>query len=97
MLVWFSTIGVIGFIHLAKNPGVLVAVNPMYAITLLTKYPGGFWILGAVFLCTTGAEALYSDLGHCGKGNVRVGWTFVKTALLINYFGQAAWLLNHEG
>jgi KUP system potassium uptake protein len=66
----------------------------MYAINLLIKYPGGFWILGAVFLCTTGAEALYSDLGHCGKKNIRVGWGFVKVALLLNYFGQAAWLMT---
>jgi KUP system potassium uptake protein len=64
---------------------------------LLTKYPGGFWILGAVFLCTTGAEALYSDLGHCGKENIRVSWVFVKICLILNYLGQAAWLLSHEG
>ncbi len=97
MTVWFLTIGTLGTIQLVQNPGVLKAINPMYAIELLTAYPGGFWILGAVFLCTTGAEALYSDLGHCGKGNIRVGWAFVKTALLLNYFGQAAWLLKQEG
>jgi KUP system potassium uptake protein len=97
MSIWFATIGTLGVIELVKNPGVLEAINPLYAINLLTKYPGGFWILGAVFLCTTGAEALYSDLGHCGKENVRVGWGFVKVALLLNYFGQAAWLLQHEG
>jgi KUP system potassium uptake protein len=97
MTMWFATIGVLGAIQLAKNPGVLEALNPMYAINLLTRYPGGFWILGAVFLCTTGAEALYSDLGHCGKSNIRMGWGIVKTCLLLNYFGQAAWLLEHEG
>lgn len=97
MAVWFTTIGTLGVLQLIKNPGVLEAINPMYAVTLLTHYPGGFWILGAVFLCTTGAEALYSDLGHCGKQNIRVGWGFVKVALLLNYFGQAAWLLSHEG
>jgi KUP system potassium uptake protein len=97
MLVWFVTIGTLGTIQLVQNPMVLKAVNPMYAVNLLTQYPGGFWILGAVFLCTTGAEALYSDLGHCGKHNIRVGWTFVKTALLLNYFGQAAWLMKQEG
>jgi KUP system potassium uptake protein len=97
MMVWFTTIGTLGAIQLVQNPIVLKAINPLYAIELLTQYPGGFWILGAVFLCTTGAEALYSDLGHCGKGNIRVGWTFVKTALLLNYFGQAAWLLQREG
>jgi KUP system potassium uptake protein len=97
MAVWFTTIGTLGAIQLLKNPGVIEAINPMYAVNLLTKYPGGFWILGAVFLCTTGAEALYSDLGHCGKQNIRVGWGFVKITLLLNYFGQAAWLLSHEG
>lgn len=97
MLVWFITIGAFGMIHLSQNLTVLKALNPIYAINLLTKYPGGFWLLGAVFLCTTGAEALYSDLGHCGKSNIRVGWGFVKLCLLINYFGQAAWLLTLEG
>ena len=71
--------------------------DSFFAIHLLTVYKGGFWILGAVFLCTTGAEALYSDLGHCGKKNVRVSWTFVKASLLINYFGQGAWLMQHQG
>ncbi len=94
MLIWFTFIGTMGLLQLLKNPEVLKAVNPMYAINLLIKYPGGFWILGAVFLCTTGAEALYSDLGHCGKKNIRVGWGFVKVALLLNYFGQAAWLMT---
>lgn len=97
MFTWFTLIGTLGLIQLFGNPGVLEAVNPMYAINLLVKYPGGFWILGGVFLCTTGAEALYSDLGHCGKQNIRVSWTFVKICLLLNYFGQAAWLLEHEG
>lgn len=97
MTIWFLTIGTLGTIQLVQNPIVLKAINPVYAFELLAQYPGGFWILGAVFLCTTGAEALYSDLGHCGKGNIRVGWAFVKTALLLNYFGQAAWLLQHEG
>ncbi len=97
MFVWFSVIGILGLLQLLKNPEVLEAVNPMYAINLLLKYPGGFWILGAVFLCTTGAEALYSDLGHCGKKNIRVSWGFVKICLLLNYSGQAAWLLTQEG
>jgi len=97
MMVWFITIGTFGMIHLLQNLYVLKALNPMYAINLLVNYPGGFWLLGAVFLCTTGAEALYSDLGHCGKSNIRVGWGFVKISLLINYFGQAAWLLTLEG
>ena len=97
MLVWFTVIGVIGLNHLGDNLSVVKALNPVYAYQLLTHYPGGFWILGAVFLCTTGAEALYSDLGHCGKENIRAGWIFVKICLLLNYFGQAAWLLNHTG
>lgn len=97
MLVWFVFIGTIGAIHLAENLSILKAINPMYAANLLYEYPGGFWILGAVFLCTTGAEALYSDLGHCGKSNIRMGWGFVKVCLLLSYFGQGAWLLEHEG
>ncbi|HEX5168325.1 MAG TPA: KUP/HAK/KT family potassium transporter [Cyclobacteriaceae bacterium] len=97
MLVWFTTIGAIGAYHIGDDLSILNALNPYYAYRLLTHYPGGFWILGAVFLCTTGAEALYSDLGHCGKANIRVGWVFVKIALLLNYFGQGAWLLKHVG
>ncbi|HNV28429.1 MAG TPA: KUP/HAK/KT family potassium transporter [Cyclobacteriaceae bacterium] len=97
MLIWFLFIGSIGMFHLAGNLSVLKALNPVYAYGLLVKYPGGFWILGAVFLCTTGAEALYSDLGHCGKSNIRAGWGFVKICLLMSYFGQGAWLLEHQG
>lgn len=97
MLTWFSFIAIIGFSHLIHKPEILKAINPMYAAELLIKYPQGFWILGAVFLCTTGAEAMYSDLGHVGKSNIRVSWSFVKVALLLSYFGQGAWLLEHEG
>lgn len=97
MLVWFAFIGTIGFIQLAANPTVLKAINPVYAFNLLTQFPGGFWILGAIFLCTTGAEAMYSDLGHCGKSNIRAGWLFVVVCLLLSYFGQGAWLLQREG
>lgn len=97
MVVWFGFIAITGLIQLVQNTHVLLALNPVYAFNLLVKYPGGFWLLGAVFLCTTGAEAMYSDLGHCGKSNIRVSWTFVKIALLLSYFGQGAWLLNHEG
>ncbi len=97
MLVWFTMIGVLGSAELIANPGILKALNPYYAINLVTMHPGGFWLLGAVFLCTTGAEALYSDLGHCGKKNIRVTWMFVKTCLVLNYFGQGAWLLAREG
>jgi len=94
MLVWFTTIAIFGTMNLVHHPEVLKALNPVYAYNLLVHYKEGFWLLGAVFLCTTGAEALYSDLGHCGKGNIRVGWSFVKIALLLNYFGQAAWLMT---
>jgi KUP system potassium uptake protein len=97
MLIWFGFIAVIGCLHLTARPEILKALNPVYAFDLLVKYPKGFWILGAVFLCTTGAEAMYSDLGHVGKQNIRVGWTFVKVALLLSYFGQGAWLLEHQG
>lgn len=98
MLVWFSMLAVLGSIHLMDEIHVFKAFSPHYAIELLSKYPKGFWILGAVFLCTTGAEALYSDLGHCGKNNIRVSWVFVKICLLLNYIGQGAWLLaNYKG
>ncbi|WP_343668612.1 KUP/HAK/KT family potassium transporter [Chitinophaga sp.] len=97
MVIWFSMLGILGLSHVADDLSVLKAFSPHYAIQLLTTYPRGFLILGAVFLCTTGAEALYSDLGHCGKGNIRVSWIFVKTCLLLNYLGQGAWLLTHKG
>ena len=97
MLLWFSTIGSLGLIQIFHHPAILKALNPVYAIELLTVYPKGFWLLGAVFLCTTGAEALYSDLGHCGRKNIRAAWIFVKTALVLNYLGQAAWAMGHVG
>ena len=98
MFLWFSMLAVLGSIHLMDEIHVFKAFSPHYAIELLSKYPKGFWILGAVFLCTTGAEALYSDLGHCGKNNIRVSWIFVKICLLLNYIGQGAWLLaNYKG
>jgi KUP system potassium uptake protein len=93
MLIWFLMLAVLGIGQLAHYPSILKAVNPAYAYDLLSKYPNGFWLLGSVFLCTTGAEALYSDLGHCGKKNIQYSWIFVKTALLLNYFGQGAWLM----
>ena len=98
MAIWFTMLAILGIIHLSDNFAVLKAFNPYYAINLLTTYHKGFWILGAVFLCTTGAEALYSDLGHCGKKNIRVSWVFVKVTLLLNYLGQGAYLLaNYTG
>lgn len=95
MVVWFVMLAVLGFIQLSTYPEILNALNPVYAYDFLANYPKGFILLGAVFLCTTGAEALYSDLGHCGIKNIRVSWMFVKVALLLNYFGQGAWLMNH--
>jgi KUP system potassium uptake protein len=94
MIVWFSMLAVLGFRQIGSHTDIFLALNPKYAFDLLFLYPNGFWLLGAVFLCTTGAEALYSDLGHCGRPNIRVSWIFVKTCLLINYFGQGAWLLS---
>jgi len=98
MMIWFLMLATFGLANISENWAVLKAFNPYYAVQLLTAYPKGFWILGAVFLCTTGAEALYSDLGHCGKSNIRISWIFVKSALIANYLGQGAWLLkNHNG
>jgi KUP system potassium uptake protein len=94
MVVWFSMLFIMGAKEIAQHPQVLAALNPVYAYDLLLKYPAGFWLLGAVFLATTGAEALYSDLGHCGRKNIRITWTFVKVALMTNYLGQAAWLMT---
>lgn len=96
MSVWFAMLAVLGLIHISDDFSILKALNPYYGIHFLVTYPEGFWLLGAVFLCTTGAEALYSDLGHCGRGNIRISWIFVKACLLINYFGQGASLLKHH-
>jgi KUP system potassium uptake protein len=99
MMVWFAMIAYLGIVQIFKNPSVLAAINPYYAINLVVNYHGentaGFWLLGSVFLCTTGGEALYSDLGHCGKQNIRVSWGFVWVCLLLSYFGQSAWLLSN--
>jgi len=93
MVVWFLMLGILGVSQIILHPTILQAISPVYAVRFLSEYPGGFILLGAVFLCTTGAEALYSDLVHCGKTNIRISWIFVKTTLLLNYFGQGAWLL----
>ena len=94
MLIWFCMLAALGVFNILIDFSILKAINPVYAFNLLINYPKGFWLLGAVFLCTTGAEALYSDLGHCGKHNIRVSWIAVKSALLLNYFGQGAWILS---
>jgi len=94
MFIWFTFLMGIGVYMILKYPEIIKSLNPIYAYDLLVNYPEGFWLLGAVFLCTTGAEALYSDLGHCGKTNIRISWIYVKLALIINYLGQAAWLMH---
>jgi KUP system potassium uptake protein len=97
MLVWFSMLGILGIIQIGSNLSVFKAINPYYAYNLLRIHPDGFYVLGFVFLCTTGAEALYSDMGHCGRKNIRISWIFVKATLVLNYFGQGAYLIKHEG
>ncbi|MDX2191484.1 MAG: KUP/HAK/KT family potassium transporter [Bacteroidota bacterium] len=94
MSIWFTMLAVLGISQIIHHPEILKALNPFYAYDLLINYPSGFWLLGAVFLCTTGAEALYSDLGHCGIKNIRLTWIFVKTSLVLAYLGQASWLMN---
>jgi KUP system potassium uptake protein len=97
MFIWLSMLALLGVSQMQYAPEIFKALNPYYGWQLLVNYPNGFWVLGAVFLCTTGAEALYSDLGHCGKQNIRVSWIFVKATLVLNYMGQGAWLLKHNG
>lgn len=94
MFIWFSMLLIVGGNEIFQHPGVLKALSPHYGYNLLVHYPHGFWLLGAVFLCTTGAEALYSDLGHCGIKNIRITWILVKVSLVINYMGQAAWVMR---
>ena len=97
MTVWFLMLLIVGIGNIALHIEILKALNPHYAIDLLINYPQGFWLLGAVFLCTTGAEALYSDLGHCGIKNIRISWGFVKISLIACYLGQASWLMHQGG
>ena len=96
MLVWFLLLGILGMIHVVDYPYIIKALNPYYAIKLLASSPEWFLILGAVFLCTTGAEALYSDLGHCGRRNITISWIFVKVMLILNYMGQGAYIVSHS-
>lgn len=95
MFIWFTMLAVVGLLQIFNVPEILKAFNPYYAYLLLAEHPEGFYVLGFVFLCTTGAEALYSDLGHCGIKNIRASWIFVKITLILNYFGQGAFLLSH--
>src|SRR3546814_1673711 len=97
MFLWFSMLAVLGLIHLLGDVAVLKAVSPHYAIQTIISHPNALLIICAVFLCTTGAEALYSDLVHCGLKNIRISWIFVNLCLILNYFGQWAWLLWHQG
>src|ERR1700683_1338674 len=93
MFIWFSMLALLGINQIVHYPFILKALSPHYGLELLIRHPHGFWLLGAVFLCTTGAEALYSDLGHCGRRNIQVSWIFVKICLVLNYLGQGAWVL----
>ena len=97
MFIWFTFIGAIGLMSLASDFAVLQALNPIWAYRFLVEYPGGFWLLGAVFLCTTGAEAMYSDMGHVGRVNIRYSWVYVKLCLILSYAGQTAYLMHHLG
>ena len=97
MLLFFSMLAVLGVMHLVQAPSILRALNPYYAIHMVTQVPGAFWLLGSIFLCSTGAEALYADMGHVGRPNIYLSWTFVKICLVLNYLGQGAWLLQHLG
>ncbi len=97
MILWFGMIAVLGFVNLLDNPSVLKAINPFYAYNLVANCPGGLWVLGGVFLCTTGAEALYADMGHVGRKNIQIAWIFIKLSLLLCYFGEAALLLRYSG
>jgi KUP system potassium uptake protein len=94
MTLWFGMLLTLGAWQIAQFPDVVKALNPYYGYQLLLHYPQGFWLLGAVFLCTTGAEALYSDLGHCGIKNIRITWIYVKISLVASYLGQAAWIMH---
>ena len=97
MFLWFSMLGILGIGQIIHHPQIFIALNPVYGLELLVQHPKGFWLLGAVFLCTTGAEALYSDMGHCGRKNIQVSWIFVKSTLVLNYLGQGAWaMLQHK-
>ncbi len=96
MFIWFTMLLALGLVHVFDDLSIFKALSPHYAFNFLKNYSGGFWLLGAVFLCTTGAEALYSDLGHCGRSNIRSSWIYVKSCLLIHYFGQGAYLLSHR-
>ena len=97
MFIWFTFLGVMGLMNMMGDLSILQALNPYYAIKLLfSPYnKAGIFILGSIFLATTGAEALYSDVGHVGKGNIIGSWPYVFVCLSLNYFGQGVWILNN--
>jgi KUP system potassium uptake protein len=95
MATWFFTLAILGISQIIKMPLVFKAFNPYYAFLLISESPSALLVLGAVFLCITGCEALYSDLGHCGLKNIQISWIFVKSALILNYLGQGAFLLKY--
>jgi KUP system potassium uptake protein len=95
MFLWFGALGLLGILFVVQDFSIFKALNPYYAFHLLITNPKALLILGGVFLCTTGAEALYSDMGHCGRKNIRVSWIFVKVMLIFNYLGQGVWILHH--
>ncbi|MES1226911.1 MAG: KUP/HAK/KT family potassium transporter, partial [Bacteroidota bacterium] len=97
MFVWFSFIGIMGALAIDGKWQILKALNPLYAFHLIKDYPRGFWLLGGIFLCSTGAEALYSDMGHVGRNNIRWSWLYIKICLVLSYTGQTAWLIAHNG
>ncbi|ETY73101.1 KUP/HAK/KT family potassium transporter [Lactiplantibacillus fabifermentans] len=97
MLLWFTAIGLVGAVNIQTAPAILRALSPVYALQVLFSPTNkmGIFILGSVFLATTGAEALYSDMGHVGKANINATWPFVYTTLILNYLGQGAWIITH--
>ena len=96
MLVWFSTMGAIGAMHVAQHPGIVVALSPVHALGFMVSHGFlTFVVLGSVFLAVTGAEALYADMGHFGRRPIRVAWIFILPALTLNYLGQGAYVINH--
>ena len=98
MLIWFSFLAIMGILNLTKYPLILKALSPIYAFQVIFSPENkvGIFILGSIFLATTGAEALYSDMGHVGKRNIYVTWPFVYATLTLNYLGQGAWIITHE-
>jgi len=96
LALWFSMTGFIGIMQLVQHPAVLAALNPIYAVRFLVQYPGGFILAGVAFLSVAGAESFFQELGKYSKSNIRILWIFVKIILVVSYFGQGAWLLDHN-